>query len=80
MQVKLLGARLSSNPDTGVTTHLQGVNGSVNITGTGKKFFVIDYQYMKAGLIAKKGIMVWADDNDKFITSAADYNDMKVWS
>lgn len=77
MQVKLLGARLSTNPETKVIAHADGVNGQCNVTTNGKKFYVVDYRYMQGGLFSKKAIVMWSDDNGQFPVPASEYNDSK---
>lgn len=74
--IRFIGARLSTNPDTKVVQHPQGVKGNVNITQKGKMFFVLDYRGVDGQRALTKSILVWADDNGRFDTSGDDYNEM----
>jgi len=75
-KIRFIGARLSTNPDTAVVQHEQGVKGSVNATQTGKLFFVLDYRGTHDRKLMTKSVLVWADDNGKFDSSGDDYNSM----
>lgn len=77
MIVKLLGARLSTNPETQVIAHADGVKGQCNVTKNGKKFYIVDYRYMQGGLFSKKAIIMWSDDNGQFPVPASEYNENK---
>ena len=73
-KVRIIGARLSSNPETAVIQHEQGINGVVNTTTNGKLFYVVDALVMKGTLPIVKSQMFWADNNGRFALSAGDYN------
>ena len=65
--------RLSSNPNTKLVKHEQGVNGMVNTTTNGKLFFVVDCILLDGMNPVKKSTTIWADDDGKFAISATDY-------
>lgn len=68
--------RLSSNPNTGLIDHAQGINGKVNTTTNGKLFFVVDCILLDGMNPVRKSSTIWADDNGKFALSAEDYTAM----
>lgn len=69
-----LGARLSSNPETKVVSHVQGANGQVNETTNGKQFYVADCLIALGAKPVKKSISIWANDKGQFDLSVAEYN------
>lgn len=73
-RIKLLGARLSSNPETEKVAHEQGVGGLVNRTTTGKLFYVVAAMVMDGMNPIVKSRNIWANDNGLFAISAADYD------
>lgn len=75
-KVRLLGARLSSNPETKKVAHEQGLAGVVNVTNTGKLFYVTEALILKGMTPIVKSTMVWANDNNRFALSADDYNSL----
>lgn len=77
-KVRIIGARLSSNPTTKVSDHEQGLNGQINETVNNKLFYVVDAMVLKGLTPVVKSQMVWADDNGRFAISAADYNEFNA--
>jgi hypothetical protein len=73
-KVIILGARLSTNPATAKIEHPQGLNGICNVTGSGKKFYVVDATVLKGTVPVTKSTIVWADANGRFPLSVEDYN------
>lgn len=73
-KVRILGARLSTNPDTKKVNHEQGLAGFVNATENGKLFYVVDCMVHKGIVPVRKSQLVWADDNGRFPVSVEDYN------
>ena len=73
-KVVIKGARLSSNPETKVVGHDQGLAGKVNSTQNGKLFYVAECIVMAGMNAVKKSATIWADDNGRFALSVDEYN------
>lgn len=73
-KVTILGARLSSNPETKTVQNTQGINGIVNATVNAKQFYVVDALLMKGLTPVVKSQLVWADENGKFAVSCEDFD------
>jgi len=73
-KVRILGARLSSNPQTATVQHPQGINGVVNATTNGKLFYVADAVIMKGMNPIKKSTSIWANEQSQFAFSMEEYN------
>lgn len=74
-KVRILGARLSTNPETLLQEHTQGLNGMVNKTVNDKLFYVVAAQFMVGLTPVVKSQIVWADANNKFALSIPEYNE-----
>lgn len=69
-----LGAELSSNPKTKVVAHVQGLDGRVNATETGKLFYVGKCLVINGAKPETKSVTIWANNNGQFDLSVVQYN------
>lgn len=74
--VKISKARLSANPETKVVAHPEGVNGQVNVTENGKKFYLYDMKVRVDRNTSKtERVMVWENEDGHFPFSAEEHDE-----